>query len=415
MTAPSARIATLDILRGVAVMGILAMNAAAFSMPEPAYFNPAAYGGADGIDLFAWTASFILVDGKMRGLFSLLFGASLLLIADAAEAKGESAARVHYARMVWLALFGAAHLYLLWWGDILLHYALVGLAAFLFRNLGLKQLGLWIVILLTIDLFLVGSLSQLFLATSAAALLPGADPAVVASWASMRSEFAPLAPDTLAADLALHRGPYWPLAAERLDRHGTTPLFALFLGGAETLAYMLIGMAGLRSGFLTGAWAPRRYRRIAAVCLAVGAAGFAALAWLVIRSGFDPATIFAASFGGAMPFRLLMSLGYAALIILLARRGGALVGRIAAAGRAAFSNYLGTSLLMTSLFYGYGLGLYGTLSRAEVYGVILGVWVLILLWSKPWLDRYRYGPFEWLWRSLARGKLQRMRRPSPEL
>jgi len=105
-----------------------------------------------------------------------------------------------------------------------------------------------------------------------------------------------------------------------------------------------------------------------------------------------------------------MVLGYAALIILLTRRGGWLTERIAATGRAAFSNYLGTSILMTALFYGWGLGWFGSLHRIELWPVVLGMWVLMLAWSKPWLDRFAYGPLEWLWRSLARGKVQPMRR-----
>ncbi len=105
----------------------------------------------------------------------------------------------------------------------------------------------------------------------------------------------------------------------------------------------------------------------------------------------------------------LAVIGAAALIILLVRPGAFLAGRIAAAGRTAFSNYLGTSIQMTTLFYGYGFGLFGSLSRAQLYIVVLGVWALILLWSKPWLQRYRYGPLEWLWRTLSRGEAQPMR------
>jgi uncharacterized protein len=108
-----------------------------------------------------------------------------------------------------------------------------------------------------------------------------------------------------------------------------------------------------------------------------------------------------------------MIVATAALIILLTRRGGRLVDRIAAAGRAAFTNYLGTSILMTALFYGWGIGLFGQLSRAELWLVVIAAWILMLLWSKPWLDRYRYGPFEWLWRSLARRSLQPMRKLEP--
>src|SRR3546814_14680558 len=92
------------------------------------------------------------------------------------------------------------------------------------------------------------------------------------------------------------------------------------------------------------------------------------------------------------------------------RRSGWLVDRIAAAGRAAFTNYLGTSLVMTILFYGYGFGLYGTMGRAEVWLVVTAMWAVMLLWSRAWLDRYRYGPFEWLWRTLPRGQVQPMRR-----
>ena len=110
------------------------------------------------------------------------------------------------------------------------------------------------------------------------------------------------------------------------------------------------------------------------------------------------------------PSQMLMTLGYAALLVGLirSRAASAWMQRVAAVGRAAFSNYLGTSLLMTFLFYGWGLGLYGSVGRAELYLVVLGAWALMLLWSKPWLTHFRYGPLEWLWRSLARGKIQKM-------
>jgi uncharacterized protein len=105
-----------------------------------------------------------------------------------------------------------------------------------------------------------------------------------------------------------------------------------------------------------------------------------------------------------------MVVAYAALIILMTRSGGALARRIAATGRTAFTNYLGTSIVMTTLFYGYGFGLFGTMSRSELWLVVVPTWALMLWWSKAWLERYRYGPFEWLWRSLARGARQPMRR-----
>jgi uncharacterized protein len=132
--------------------------------------------------------------------------------------------------------------------------------------------------------------------------------------------------------------------------------------------------------------------------------------YFIAKANFEPALTFTLSSAAAIIPRLLMVIGYAALIILLTRGGGPLVARIAAAGRAAFTNYLGTSLILTGIFYGWGLGLYGQFERWQVYLFVPLMWALMLLWSKPWLDRYRYGPFEWLWRTLARGERQPMRK-----
>jgi len=173
---------------------------------------------------------------------------------------------------------------------------------------------------------------------------------------------------------------------------------------------MLLGMAGLRSGFLTGAWDRRLYARIAWMGILAGGAAEAAIAGWTMHTGFSPLAVFADYMLVSSPFRLVMAGGYAALIILLGWHTGSIVRRIAAAGRAAFTNYLGTSLIASALFYGYGLGLYGRLDRVEAWLIAPVVWALMLAWSKPWLDRFRYGPFEWLWRSLARGAFQPMRR-----
>ena len=115
--------------------------------------------------------------------------------------------------------------------------------------------------------------------------------------------------------------------------------------------------------------------------------------------------------GGAIP-RIMLTVGSAAALLLLIGhfRNHPVLARVAATGRAAFSNYLGTSIVMTTVFYGYGFGLFGEVGRAEVWVFVLGAWVIMLAWSKPWLEKYHYGPLEWLWRSLARSKMQAMRR-----
>ena len=154
-TEPPPRIATLDIVRGVAVMGILAMNIVAFAMPFQAYMNPLAYGWETGADFVSWVVSFIFVDGKMRGLFSFLFGASMLLVIERAEAKGgQDAASIHYRRMFWLLVFGLIHLYLIWFGDILVGYALVGMIAWFFRNKEPAALIRWGIGLVTVQLMI---------------------------------------------------------------------------------------------------------------------------------------------------------------------------------------------------------------------------------------------------------------------
>ena len=133
-TDESRRIVTLDIVRGVAVMGILAMNVVAFAMPAAAYINPLAYGADSATDFGVYAFNFVAVDGKMRGLFTFLFGASMLLVAERAEAAGDSPAAVTYRRLAWLLLFGMLHFYLIWFGDILFGYAVIGMVAFLFRK-----------------------------------------------------------------------------------------------------------------------------------------------------------------------------------------------------------------------------------------------------------------------------------------
>jgi uncharacterized protein len=403
------RIATLDIIRGVAVMGILVMNVIGFALPEAAYMNPAASGGHSGADLATWFVDFVFVDGKMRGLFSFLFGASMLLVIERATAKGESAARVHFARMFWLFVLGFAHLALLWWGDILHHYALVGALAWFFRRFAPHELVAAALLLLALEFALVFQVQQGFEANAAA--MRGATPTTADAQMhdAYRRSFGVPSRGEIAHDVAVHRSGYAEIVAERWPHARRIPVQTFFFLGMETLAYMLLGMAGLRSGMLTGDWPRGWYRRGAAIGFGIGAPAYALLALIPIRHDFDMASVLAATLVWSEPIRPVMIVGWACLIVLLFRPGSALADRIAAAGRMAFSNYLGTTIVCTTIFYGYGFGLYGQLSRFELTGIVLLVWALILLWSKPWLMRFRYGPAEWLWRSLARGRLQPMR------
>jgi uncharacterized protein len=409
-TEPQPRIATLDIVRGVAVMGILGMNILAFSMPPEAYMNPVAFGMETTADFVAWIGSFIFVDGKMRGLFSFLFGASMLLVIQRAEAGGESARSVHFRRMAWLLVFGLLHFYFIWYGDILAQYAVIGMIAWLLRNKENSGLFKWAFWLILTQFVMMAMLAWSLFGLSAAATAPGADPALVAQWNTVKADFSVPTAASLSETLALYRGGYAGIFDFRATEDGFFPLLGLFMFGSETLGYMLLGMAALKNGFFRGEWNLAAYRRTALIGFAIGIPAYAVMAWLIVSSGYDVPVIVATTLAASVLFRPAMIVATAALIILLTRQGGPLTDRIAAAGRAAFTNYLGTSIVMTTLFYGYGLGLYGTMGRAEVWLVVVAMWAVMLLWSKPWLERYRYGPFEWLWRTLARGKPQPMRR-----
>jgi uncharacterized protein len=409
-TTANNRILTLDTVRGVAVMGILLLNIIAFSMPPAAYMNPRAYGGSEGLDLAVWLGNFILFDGKMRGLFSFLFGASTLLVIDGALAKGENAAKIHYARMIWLLVFGLLHCWLIWWGDILNHYAIIGMLLFFFRNTSVKRLiGIGVVFLLLQQLIALSMLAALEF-SQAGLGSPNAESAREAREAIEAFTLGFGVPsDAVIADIIrTHRGSWLEIARERFEIAASSPIQSLFMFGCETLAYMLFGMAAFRSGMLTGGWDRGRYLRWVAIGFGVGIPAYAAFAALIVDADFSMSAIMLGVIVLTIPVRPLMILGWAGLIILLMRPGGMFTTRIAAAGRMAFTNYLASSLICTTIFYGYGLGWYGELSRAEVYLVVLAVWALMLLWSKPWLERFAYGPLEWLWRSLARGRLQPM-------
>jgi len=412
MTAPSPqRYATIDALRGFAVMGILLMNIAGFALPSGAYFNPLGGGGTAPADIAVWAINFVLVDGKMRALFSILFGASTVIVIERAEAAGLSGPKIHAARMVTLALFGAAHLLLVWPGDILLHYALVGMMALPFvllePRLHIRIAALLLLIQLVVDISFVAG----FVSLRADALAPGANAATIASWHALAEGIGIGHPQQIAAEAARLHGPWLGFVADNLRQGVTGPIFLLAFNGPETLAYMLIGMAALRSGFLTGGWARRRYLRWGAIGYAVALPPTVALCWFCFRSGFDTLVTFGAATVGGIPFRPILALADAALALAwLAGNDGPLARRITAAGRTAFSNYLGTSLLMTLLFYGWGLGLFDRIERIWLYPIVIVAWAAMLLWSPAWLAHYRYGPFEWAWRSLARGRPQPMRR-----
>ncbi|WP_121119325.1 DUF418 domain-containing protein [Croceibacterium ferulae] len=400
------RIPTLDIMRGLAVMGIFSVNVVGMAMIEAAYFYPPAYGFGSMADRVMWAANFILVDGKVRALFSILFGAGIVLVCERAEAAGRAAWRVHYPRMLVLLGFGLAHYYLLLWGDILANYALMGLVGFLFWRLPVERLLVLALIGFALT-YTPGVLYSQQLSAARTLEAPGAAPEDRARVAAWCASLIPT-PAAIAADKAAHQS-VSAHARYMLQTEPWRPLESVIGYGGETLALMLLGMASYRSGFLTGSWPRRRYLQVAGLCIGASLLYFGASAWAILRAGFDPFIYIPLDQYWAGPLRPVAAVGYVAAIILLVR-SGRLADRLAATGRMAFSNYLGATLVGAMLFNGYGLDLYGTLSRAEAWLFVPPVWMLMLWWSPWWLKRFRYGPLEWSWRSLARWRWEPLRR-----
>jgi uncharacterized protein len=410
---PLPRLLTLDFLRGVAVMGILLMNIISFAMPSAAYINPLAWGEMTVADQIVWVINFILVDAKFRALFSIMFGASMLLFIDRTEAASPGSAKaMHFRRMGWLALFGLLHYGLIWYGDILFLYAIAGMIAWRWRDRDASALITRAVIFIGAGFLLwagiIGGLA-LFIHMATA---PGADPQMALDAASALAGLGAPGSADITQEVATLRSSYSVIVHDRAVTNVSGPIALVIAYGAETLGLMALGMALFRNGFITGDWSREAYIRTIRIGYAVGISGMAALALWCVVSGYDTLVVGGSVAAWSTPFRVPIAMAHAAVAILILQSGvwPRLMARIIAAGQVAFSNYIASSLIMTTIFYGYGFGLFGHLSRVAVYGFVIAAWAVMLLWSKPWMDRHRHGPLEWLWRCLTRGALVPLRR-----
>lgn len=403
------RLESLDFIRGIAVMGILAANIVAFGQSFPAYIYPAAFEVPhSAAEDWMWVAQLVLVDGKMRGLFTLLFGAGMLLFLDRAWAAGKGRS-LQVRRLLWLAVFGLIHFFFLWRGDILFGYATLGLVALLFVKLPPhKQMAIGI------TGYLVGVVAYAAMmgAPQIVADTPVGDQPQFSEMreglqSGMDSELA----DAKAESPLLREGRYGEWVAHNFSAHGSMVLVTPILFSLETIPLMLIGMALYRYGLFNGGIDRGKMRRWGWTGVIVGSLVTLAIGLWAKAGGLTYYGTMAAMLGWSPLPRLAMVMGLASLLALWSAHANGWLGeRVKAAGRAAFTNYLGTSMMMVLVFHGWALGLYGELGRSALYLVVLAAWIVMLAWSKPWLERFRYGPLEWLWRCLTYGRLFPLRR-----
>lgn len=391
------RIEAIDFLRGVAVLGILAINITGFWGPSLATFSPAIPRMDPGGE--AWFGvAFVVFEGKMRALFSLLFGASMVLFAEAAERSGANPDRAQLRRLMWLAVFGYLHFALVWWGDILFTYALCGMGALALRRLPpVQQLTIalpFYVVTQTMSAFV--ALPGIF---AEQAVLAGiASPQDVAEQAGMMTRIG----QSVSEDIAILQAGFIRAIGLKLSHSALHPFNVAFSTFTETMPLMIIGMAALRGGFFT-TWSRRRLAWLAVGGIASGGVlSVLALQWLAAHD-WPPRAMFAAIEHGMAVPHLLMAAGYAAALVLVFPwvKDSGLGRALVAAGRCAFTNYLGTSVLMGAIFCGWGLGLGPEVSRGHLPGFVLLGWAAMLAWPQWWLARFAQGPLEGLWRKLA--------------
>lgn len=397
------RLVSLDVLRGFALLGILTMNIGLFSMPAAAYFAPTVYGSLTGVDGWIWRLTHVLADMKFMAIFSMLFGAGIVLMSERIESRGHAAKGVHYRRMAWLALFGILHAHLLWHSDILYWYGMCGMVVYLFRKLPPSWLVFWGLLGIAItSVIMVGS----GLSTS--------------YWPSEMLEYvkADLKPSAsaIADEIAAYRGDWLEQMRKRvpkaLELETSTLLFWAFW---RISGLMLLGMAFFKLGILSAARSKAFYLTFVGLAVTIGipvilygihynfAIDWAAPKFFFVGTQFN----YWAS--------VLVSFGWLSLVMLLCRSKwlGSLKRALAAVGQTAFSNYILQTVICTTIFYGHGFGLFGQVDRAGQAIIVVVIWVFQIALSTLWLRHHYYGPLEWLWRSLTYWERQPFRRQPP--
>ncbi|MDN3646157.1 DUF418 domain-containing protein [Pontixanthobacter aestiaquae] len=403
------RLLGLDFTRGIAVLGILAANIIAFGQPFSAYMWPDGFVAPHADDAgWMWVAQFVLIDGKMRGLFTLLFGAGLVLFMEKAWAKGQTR-WLQARRLAFLLIFGLIHFFFIWRGDILILYSIAGFAAMACLRWSAKaQLRAGILGYIAGMLFYAMFMGPAYFVAET-------EWGEQAAMAEMREGLAQGKAEDMAERAAeipiLTQGSYADFVSHNVTAHAGDIGFMLFLFIFETLPLMLIGMGLFRYGFFSGELDPAKQRMWGWIGIIAGTLMTVPIALWAQSIGFTYWGTLSAFVGFSGLPRLPVIIGLAALLALWGPKATGWLGqRFTAAGRMAFTNYLGTSVLMMLIFHPWAGGLWGELNRPQLYIVVLVAWAIMLLWSKPWLSHFRFGPLEWLWRCLTYGKLFPLKR-----
>jgi uncharacterized protein len=421
------RIQTIDLIRGMALLGILMMNIPGFGFLGSAYIS--LLSNPTGIDFYTFAVVGVAFEGTMRGLFSMLFGAGMVLFTQnkREQAAGPTVAEYYYRRLLWLVLFGVINAYVfLWRGDILFFYGLCGMILYPFRR---TKAG-WLIALAVLCMGLNairGEIRHSELRENRAGYLEAVkqekahkkltdkQKEAKAAWENFEKRMKP-DPKKDAKELTDMRSGYGTVFTHLLPENSASETYYTYFGSWDMLLMMFLGMALLSWGFFANKLPTSTY----VVTLLIGYGIGLPVSWFYVASQVDwiqHTGPFVDNYR-TLPFqvydirRVLLALGHASLLLLVYRAQVVpwLMRALTAVGQMAFTNYLMQSIICTLIFHGYGLGYYGRLAYHELYYVVAGVWTFQLILSPIWLQYFLFGPFEWLWRSLTSWKRQPMRR-----
>lgn len=428
------RIVTIDTLRGFALLGILVMNIDDFAIPGAFGGIPlnAFTGDHATLNMIIWAIKWIFFEGRMRGVFAMLFGAGVVLLTERISKRDgvTSASDIYMRRNMWLLVMGFLHGVFIWTGDILFHYGLCALI-FLYPFRLLKSR----------TLIITGTLVSLFIATTSMSLFYLKLPQRLALQQQVAAEVSHTSgahPDAEAVKRAKEwkelntsqvtdKEGYAEQVAEVREQsyvEGVEARFTRLYGDRSGRGYleifdefsaMLIGMGLFKNGFLTGRQSTKVYAWTVAIGFLISVPLSLLGLWHVQQDGF---TTWSMSLWLYLPYYLnreAASLAITALILLLMRQGVAkgLWNALSAVGRTALSNYLLTSLIARALFSVGPWALYGRLEYYQITYVIAAIWAFNIVASMLWLRAFRFGPIEWAWRSLTYAQWQPMRIREP--
>ncbi len=374
------RAPTLDLLRGIAVLGILLVNIYSFALPEVVRLDASLMPHYSNLEQWCWYLIYFFADTKFIALLSLAFGASLWLFAADKQALTDSELNnLQWRRSISLLVFGAAHGYLLWDGDVLVTYALFSFVVWRWRYWGDRKLMFTALILFAIQALLYGGMFWL--------------PADV--WQELSYMFDEAA---LAEEVAHYQQGWWQQASRRFADALSMQLIAVF-GGWFPCSMMLVGVVLARRGYFS-AQAPANSSRLLVVTLLLGALLMLFTLLANRASGFTSQYALTLGMELQMFASGVLAIAYALLIARWARTLVWPVCRavLMAVGRMALTIYIMQTLIFTSIFYGYGLGWYGQLALSQLLLVIFSVWILQCVFAVLWLRYFYSGPLEWLWR-----------------